>query len=380
MPNLWVALVAVAATAVLARRLARGEGRYDELVAGGLVAVAALFRPLDAVVLTAALTVVPVALRRATWSWAGFLLLGLAAGWLPWLVEMTARFGSPEAFAAAARLGHGALVAGRERVVPRAQRRSLDRTRRRPGATDRRGALARGSDRARRDGSAASRRRLAPSLVVPSAVGAALAAEYVVFTEAQAPRFLLPAFALFAIPAGLGLSSIVAGLRRREPDRSSGVVLGAVASVLVGIWLIVQIAIAARVEDGVTMQRASAARAGRQIRAGRAAAVLRVQRVELPDRRVHRRLPRGRSGETDHGGERADRLASGGTRPFLVLRRSEEPEPPDAPSSSGRCRRAAGSPGTFDIGVIAALRCICLFHASLSWVCGVEQSGSSLGS
>ena len=107
MPNLWVALVAVAATAVLARRLARGEGRYDELVAGGLVAVAALFRPLDAVVLTAALVVVPVALRRATWSWAGFLLLGLAAGWLPWLVEMTARFGSPgEAFAAAARLGH----------------------------------------------------------------------------------------------------------------------------------------------------------------------------------------------------------------------------------------------------------------------------------
>ena len=41
MPNLWVAFVAVAATAVLGRRLARGEGRYDELAAGGLVAVAA---------------------------------------------------------------------------------------------------------------------------------------------------------------------------------------------------------------------------------------------------------------------------------------------------------------------------------------------------
>ena len=56
MPNLWVAIVAVAATAVLGRRLARGEGRYDELAAGGLVAVAALIRPLDAVVLTAART------------------------------------------------------------------------------------------------------------------------------------------------------------------------------------------------------------------------------------------------------------------------------------------------------------------------------------
>ena len=107
MPNLWVAIVAVAATAVLGRRLALGEGRYDELAAGGLVAVAALIRPLDAVVLTAALVLLPFAVRRATVSWVAFLGLGLAAGWGPWLVEMTGRFGSPaEAFAAAARLGH----------------------------------------------------------------------------------------------------------------------------------------------------------------------------------------------------------------------------------------------------------------------------------
>ncbi|HEX4941841.1 MAG TPA: hypothetical protein VFW51_04845, partial [Actinomycetota bacterium] len=51
MPNLWVALTVVAATAILARRFMAGEGRYDELLAGGLVAVAALLRPLDAVVL-----------------------------------------------------------------------------------------------------------------------------------------------------------------------------------------------------------------------------------------------------------------------------------------------------------------------------------------
>ncbi len=107
MPNLWVALVCVAATAVLARRLASGEGRYDELLAGGLVALAALLRPLDAVVLTAALVLVPIALRRGTISWTVHLVLGLAAGWAPWLVEMVGRFGSPAAaFSAAARLGH----------------------------------------------------------------------------------------------------------------------------------------------------------------------------------------------------------------------------------------------------------------------------------
>ena len=64
MPNLWVALTGVAATAILARRLMNGEGRYDELLAGGLVAVTALLRPLDAVVLAAALD--PPADRGAT--------------------------------------------------------------------------------------------------------------------------------------------------------------------------------------------------------------------------------------------------------------------------------------------------------------------------
>ena len=137
MPNLWMALTGVAATAVLARRFAGHEGRHDELIAGGLVAVAALIRPLDAVVLTAALVLLPVAVRRATVSWTVHLALGLLAGWAPWLVEMTARFGSPwEALAAAARTGHaGRLSLHRERAsVPRAQRRAVDRS----GRTSRR--------------------------------------------------------------------------------------------------------------------------------------------------------------------------------------------------------------------------------------------------
>ena len=134
----------MAATAVLARRFAGRLGRSDELVAGGLVAVAALVRPLDAVVLTAALVLIPIAVRRATVSWTVHLVLGLLAGWAPWLVEMTARSGSPwEAFAAAARLGHtGRWSLHRERApVPRAQRRTVDRPGRRSGHPDLRRAL-----------------------------------------------------------------------------------------------------------------------------------------------------------------------------------------------------------------------------------------------
>jgi len=270
MPNLWVALLGVAATAVLARRLAGREGRYDELVAGGLVAVAALIRPLDAVVLAAALVLLPIAARRATVSWTLHLGLGLVAGWAPWLVEMTARAGSPgKAFAAAVRLGH----TGRLSLFENA-RQYL----------------------ALSDGPsigpvthpdvplsgllwfigfvilvilglrASSRRAFLPSLVVATAAGVALATGYVALTDAQAPRFLLPALALLTVPAGLGLATIVDGIGARDgshPVRFAG---RAVAAILVIAWAVTQIRIAARVEAGVTSQRASAQRTGLEVR------------------------------------------------------------------------------------------------------------------
>lgn len=269
MPNLWVALIAVAATALLARRLADGEHRYDELVAGGLVALAALIRPLDAVVLTAALILLPIAVRRATVPWAVLLVLGLAAGWAPWLVEMTARFGSPsEAFAAAARLGHTgrwSLFENARQYLALSDGPSIGPV---PspdipvsgvlwliGLAILVGLAVR----------AASRRSLLPSVVVPTAGGVALAAEYIVFTDAQAPRFLLPAMALLTIPAGLGLASLVVGERDRPAERVRSVT-GVLAAILVIAWLVVQLGIAARVEAGVIGQRASAERAGLEIR------------------------------------------------------------------------------------------------------------------
>jgi hypothetical protein len=270
MPNLWVALLCVAATAVLARRLTSGEQRYDELLAGGLVAVTALLRPLDAVVLTAALILLPIAMRRGTIVWTVHLLLGLAAGWAPWLVEMVGRFGSPAAaFDAAARLGHTgewALLENVRQYLALSDGPSIGPVANRQipasGAVWLVGMAVLTVIGFR----AALLRGLLSSMVVPTAAGAALAAEYVVFTDAQAPRFLLPALAVLTIPAGFGLARILTGVRERD-GWGAGRWVGAVAaSTLVAVWAILQIGIATRVEAGVAGHRASAVRAGLRIR------------------------------------------------------------------------------------------------------------------
>lgn len=268
MPNLWVALTAGAAAAVLARRLAGRVGRSDELVAGGLVAIAALIRPLDAIVLTAALVLLPIALRRVTVSWTVHLMLGLVAGWAPWLVEMTARFGSPgEAFAAAARMspaGRWSLFGNARQYLALSDGPTI-------GSTLAHDIPVTGllwfigmAILVVLGVRAATRRSILPSLVVPTAAGIALAAEYIVFTDAQAPRFLLPALALLAVPAGLSLVTIVAGTRvGSDPVRFAG---RAVATILVIAWAIVQMGIAAGIEADAADQRASAQRAGLEVR------------------------------------------------------------------------------------------------------------------
>jgi hypothetical protein len=329
MPNLWVALIAVAATAVLARRLARGEGRYDELLAGGLVALASLIRPLDAVVLTLALLLVPLVVRRATASWTVHLLLGLAAGWAPWLVEMTARFGSPgEAFAAAARLGHTghwSLFENARQYLALSDGPSIGPV---------------GAPEIPASGllwfvglailvvlgvRASSRRGLLPPIVVPTSAGIALAAEYVVFTDAQAPRFLLPALALLSIPAGFGLVSIVATIGDRVRADPTRIVAAAGASLLVIVWAVLQVGIGAKVEAGVIGQRATAEQAGREVRrlAGGEPCHL-YSEASFPIVGLAagcRAAPLGKV--LGAWKERADRFARHDVRAFLVLYRTE---------------------------------------------------------
>jgi hypothetical protein len=338
MPNLWLALIGVAATAVLARRLARGEGRYDELIAGGLVALSALIRPLDAVVLTAALLLLPIVVRRATASWTIHLLLGLAAGWAPWLVEMTGRFGSPgEAFAAAARLGHTgrwSLFENARQYLALSDGPSIGPV----AAPD-----------LPLSGSlwllglaslvllgvrASSRARLLPSIAVPTAAGIALAAEYVVFTDAQAPRFLLPALALLSIPAGSGLDSIVTGIRDRGRAEPIRIVAAAGASILVIVWVVVQVGIGAGVEAGVTGRRATAERAGLEVRrlAGGEPCHL-YSEASFPIVGLSAGCRAGPLGKVLAAWkDRADRLGRDGVRAFLVLHRNEAMPPPESTS------------------------------------------------
>jgi hypothetical protein len=330
MPNLWVALVCVSATGLLARRLASGEGRYDELLAGGLVAMAALLRPLDAVVLTAALALVPIALRRGTISWTVHLVLGLAAGWAPWLVEMVGRFGSPAAaFSAAARLGHTGRWVVFENV--RQYLALSDGPSIGPVADPQvpvSGALwLLGMAGLVMIGlRAAAERGLLPSLAAPAAAGAALAAEYVVFTDAQAPRFLLPAFALLMIPAGLGLAWILAGFREPTGARTWRWAAAVGGSILVAVWVILQVGIASRVETGVADQRASAERAGQRIRSLAAQKPCHVySEAGFPMVGYAagcRAAPLGKAFTVWE--ERADRLQRDGIRPFLVLHRPAE--------------------------------------------------------
>jgi hypothetical protein len=336
MPNLWLALIGVAATAVLARRLARGEGRYDELIAGGLVALSALIRPLDAVVLTAALLLLPIVVRRATACWTIHLLLGLAAGWGPWLVEMTGRFGSPgEAFAAAARLGHTgrwSLFENARQYVALSDGPSIGPV----AAPD-----------IPLSGSlwllgfaslvllgvrASSRASLLPSIAVPTAAGIALAAEYVVLTDAQAPRFLLPALALLSIPAGSGLDSIVTGIRDRGRAEPIRIVAAAGASILVIVWVVVQVGIGAGVEAGVTGQRATAERAGLEVRrlAGGDPCHL-YSEASFPIVGLSAGCRAGPLGKVLAAWkDRADRLGRDGVRAFLVLHRNEAMPPPES--------------------------------------------------
>jgi len=336
MPNLWMALTAVAVTAVLARRLAGREGRHDELLAGGLVAVAALIRPLDAVVLTAALVLLPIAVRRATVSWALHLALGLVAGWAPWLVEMTARFGSPwAAFAAAARTGHAGRLSFFENA--RQYLALSDGPSIGPVADPDVplsgllwfigfGVLVVLGVRA------SSRRGLLPS-VVATAAGIALATEYVVLTDAQAPRFLLPALALLTVPAGFGLATIVSGRTARDASEPARVAGRAVASILVIAWAAVQIGVAARVEADVANQRTSAQRAGLEVRrmaSGESCQVYSEGSFPIVGFTSGcRAAPLGKV--LAAWTRRPEGLEGDGVRVFLVLHRTKAVDPPQGP-------------------------------------------------
>jgi hypothetical protein len=270
MPNLWAAFPGVAACAILARRLTTGIGRYDELVVGGLVALMALVRPLDALVLTLVLVLAPPLLRRGSFVWASLVSLGLLAGWAPWLVEMGGRFGGPlAALEAAARVGHTGGLSLMENV--RQYLALSDGPTAGPFANPHvpivgmlwlagltvllvLGVLE------------AARRGYPAAAVVPTVAGMALAAEYVVFTAVPAPRFLLPGLGLLSIPAGLGLVRLLDGILHPSSTSRPRMVGAFAAVIAVTAWTASQLEVAAKIETGVVGHRDAAERAGAEVR------------------------------------------------------------------------------------------------------------------
>ena len=239
MPDMPVAFCAIAVTA-WALRAARGEpGRRLLLLVSATLALAALIRPADTLQLMVgmglAVLLLP-ALRPRRWPVLGAVFGGAAAGALPWIVEAQLRYTSVNA-----RI-HAALQAqstGR-RFVPDYTLRAADGPR-----------LCRPCVRADQPiatwvlawwvGGAllitvalisAHRRGHLLELLVPTGVGAIFALPYLLLVGYAAPRFLLPTYALLALPAAAGAGALLLGLPRST--RWGGVALGVAALLVFG--------------------------------------------------------------------------------------------------------------------------------------------------
>jgi hypothetical protein len=260
MPNLWVALAGLAALG-FATGPRRAEGHLDDLAAALLLAAAALLRPFDAIVLAAAAVGGALLVARRSGRTAGILVAGVAAGCLPWFVEVTARYGGVgEAFAQAIAVAHVSVPGPWERVLqylamvkgptigPVAD----------PGIPVIGVAIvglaatlaALGIVEGRRTGSAGP---------AAAALGGAvlLAAAYVGFVGGVAPRFLLPAIALVSVAVGTGLVAVW--------RRAAGTVPRTVFVALVAAWTVWQVGLAVRWESAATRQRGDVEVVGRRI-------------------------------------------------------------------------------------------------------------------
>ncbi|MEU8438462.1 hypothetical protein AB0F18_37330, partial [Streptomyces sp. NPDC029216] len=244
MPNLWVAFGALFAVGCFLRA-ARDPG--DRLAPAGVaagVAFAALMRPGDAVWLVLPLLCAAAALRprrRAALVLVAALLAGLLAGGAEWVVEAQLHYGG-----LLARLRRASEIQGGLGWHPAFtdQLRSLDgRTLCRPCDVPLSRPVtalwwlalppltAAGLLAARRGGRTAT-------AAVPVAVALCLALPYLLMVGYAAPRFLLPAYALLAVPVALGLARLLAACRGRP------LALG-----VLGAALIAHLAVQARIAD-----------------------------------------------------------------------------------------------------------------------------------
>ncbi|MFD0718064.1 hypothetical protein [Streptomyces globosus] len=254
MPNLWCALGALAAAGRLLRaERPGGSGRAAAAGAGAAVALVTVMRPVDGVWLALPLTgaaLLTGGLRRPL-LWAAP-PVGVLAGAVPWVAEAYTAYGGLAARLARAseiQGGIGAHFAVDDHV------RSL------VGVT-----LCRPCDAAWTHpwtaawwlvlpllvgvGTVAARRagRGRPAAVA-AAVGACLALPYLFTVDYAAPRFLLPAYALLAVPAAECVAAAFAVARARAGTAGRRrAAYGALAGVLL-LHVAVQAAVLLRVSE-----------------------------------------------------------------------------------------------------------------------------------
>ncbi|WP_405534827.1 hypothetical protein OG787_08890 [Streptomyces sp. NBC_00075] len=271
MPNLWVALGALAAVGCFLRA-ARDPGDHRALIGlGAGMALAALMRPTDAVWLALPLAGAALSVPNSRRTLLLAVLVGSAVlGCAEWVVEAYAAYGGLGARLARASEIQGHL--GWYFAVDDHARALGGRTLCRPCD----GSLSHpvsalwflalplivtGGVRA-----AARTGRRGPVLLA-AAVGATLAVPYLFTVGYAAPRFLLPAYALLAVPTAYGLVRALAQPRRWRP---------AVVALLAGC-LAVHLVTQYLVLDGVTGRARATAAAN-----SRVAAVLRTHGVRPP--------------------------------------------------------------------------------------------------
>jgi hypothetical protein len=244
MPNEWVAYGALAATGLTLSYHQR-RARSDLVGIFVALAVVALFRPIDGLwlgaVLVVSIGVLPGLRRSVRLGAAGVIVAGLAAGWADWVVEAFTSYGglTERIHAAQAQNGGGGI-----QFAFAAQARALGGP-----------LLCRYGCRAHTPivlrlwwvaipilvacaVVAAHRAHELRWVLVPAVAGVAILVEYTVSVGYAAPRFLIPAYALLALPCAEGLLWLVQQMPRRLTIASGAVVAGLIVAQFVSQSLV----------------------------------------------------------------------------------------------------------------------------------------------
>ncbi len=317
LPNPWAAILGLAVAAMLARRI--HVGRMRHLVwASALLALMAVFRPTEAVVAAGALGVYVLVFERSSWRVLVGLGAGLVAGWMPWIVENSIRFGGPiNAYKAGSASAPFAVNPVVQTLVQNAG--FTNDTRVVSGVHEVLlagwiwwGVLVALIVFATVRGSTSTDRSIARLGLIGTL---ALAGEYVAFVSPQSPRYLLPAYAYASLPAAIALVSL---FRRGGVSRG----ISTLIVVLLIPWAIWQGSVANRVEQKEAYSAASFRAAGlamRQLAAGSRCAF--VSAHGQPEIQFASGCEGGRFVGLVPSGAQMALLASGAGQGFVVLGR-----------------------------------------------------------